>query len=469
MTSARRPRRSCCRRVGAVTSLLVASLCSWALPTHGSTVLPAEVRVRETGAFPGYTLIVPQTSTETHLIDLNGTTVHTWQSRYQAGLSASVRKDGMLLRTGRVEPSPSDFASAPGGAGGVVELLDWDSRVVARFEYASDQHLQHHDAASLPNGNVLMLAWDYKTSDEAIAMGRDPATLRDGRLYPDSVIEVDLTTGAIVWEWHVWDHLVQHFDPTKPNYGTVSDYPGRIDVNWVTNGGQASWNHLNSIDYDARRDEIIVSSREFSEVWVIDHATTTKQARGKRGDLLARYGNPAAHGSGTTTDRALFYQHNARVIPKGTPGAGNYLVFSNGDVETRPRSTVEEITPIRRAGQPRLDARGTLEARVNRVYPGQRAANEPLFASFISGAQRLPNGNLLITDGPVGRVFEMTALGTKVWEYWNDHFQPGPVVTAGVFEIRPERLFRAERYAPSYPGLRGRHLADPAPTTNYRY
>ncbi len=437
-----------------------------------SPALRAEVRSRETGAFPGYTLIVPQTTTETHLIDLDGRIAQTWRSSYLPGLSASVRSDGLLLRAGRVDPSPSNFASAPGGAGGVIELLDWDSILVATFQYASDRYLQHHDAVGLPNGNVLMLAWDYKTVEEAVAMGRDPTLLRDGRLYPDSVIEVDVTAGTIVWEWHVWDHLVQHFDPTKPNYGTAADYPGRIDLNWVTNGGQASWNHLNSIDYDARRDEIIVSSREFSEIWVIDHATTTKQARGRRGDLVARYGNPAAHGSGTATDRTLFFQHNARVIPRGTPGAGNYLVFSNGGVEERPQSTVEEITPTRGTRLSRSDGRGSdgVVGRVKRVFPRPRSSTEPFFASFVSGVQRLPNGNLLITDGPIGRVFEVTALGTKVWQYQNDHYQPGPTFTVGAFEIRPERLFRAERYGQRFPGLRGHQLSNPAPTSDgYRY
>ncbi len=433
----------------------------------GPAGAPAAVTSRETGAFPGYTLVVSQTTTDTYLIDLDGKVVHSWRSDFLPGLWARLRPDGLLLRAGRVPDPPAKFRERAGGAGGIVQLLDWDSNVIGQFEYANDEHVQHHDAVSLPNGNVLMLAWDFKTADEAIAMGRDPSTLPNGRLYPDSIIEVDVQRGTVVWEWHVWDHLVQDFDPRGPNYGAIGDHPRRIDLNWVTNGGQASWNHFNGIDYDAGRDQIVVSSREFSEVWVIDHDTTTKQARGRRGDLLARFGNPQTYGQGGPEDRVLFYQHNPSVIPKGTPGAGKLLVFSNGDVDQRPFSTVDEIIPARNGRHFRM-SHGVFKGHVKRLYPTART-RDPMFANFIGGVQRLPNGSLLITDGPTGHVSEITKLGTEVWSYDNDFFAPAPVIHAGDFEVRPERLFRAVRYPDNYRGLRGHTLAPSAPDGEYHY
>jgi hypothetical protein len=428
----------------------------------------ADVVARETGTFPGYTLLVPQTTTETLLLDLDGTPVHTWRSAYLAGNSASLRDDGLLLRPGRVSPVPEAFQAAPGGQGGVIELLDWDSSVAASFEYVSDEHIQHHDAISLPNGNVAFLAWDHKTVDEAVAMGRDPALLADGVLLPDSVVEIDPDRGTVVWEWHVWDHLVQDFDATKPNYGDPSRRPRRIDLNYVHDGA-ASWNHLNGLAYDAQHDQIIVSSRHFSELWVIDHDTTTKQAAGTKGDLLARFGNPAAYGKGTAADRTLFFQHGPTVIPKGEPGAGKILVFNNGDEETRPFSTVDELTPKRRGGTFAMRD-GVFRVAQERVYPRSTAAGAPMFAEFISGAERLPNGNTLIVDGPVGTVFEMTPGGTKVWEYHNDHFAPGPTFQFQGFDIRPERLFTVRRYAAGDPALKGRDLPPAAPRQQeYRY
>lgn len=422
----------------------------------------ADLVTRETGAYPGYTLVVPQTTTDTYLLDLDGRVVHSWQSGYLPGLSASLRDDGLLTRAGRVTPVPGTFADAPGGQGGVIELLDWESNVVASFEYASDEFLQHHDAVSLPNGNVMFLAWQRKSAEEAIAAGRDPETLLEDHVYPDSVIEVDVERGRVVWEWHVWDHLVQDRDPDKPSYGDPAERPGRIDVNWIHDAEYTSWIHLNGLAYDPVRDHVVVSSRHFSEVWVIDHATTTEEARGKKGDLIGRFGNPEAYGMGTAADRTLFFQHDPEVIPKGLDGAGRILVFNNGDAEGRAFSTVDEIVPVRR-GRRFAMRDGVFAARIDQVVPHATAATQPFFDAFISGAQRLPNGNTLVTEGPVGRVFEMTPGGTRVWEYANDHFTPGPTVTFEGFEIRPERLFEVDRYPARHPAFKERGLPPPAP------
>jgi hypothetical protein len=98
----------------------------------------------------------------------------------------------------------------------------------------------------------------------------------------------------------------------------------------------------------------VVSSREFSEIWVIDHSTTTAQAAGhtggrwgKGGDLLWRYGNPASWNGGTRANQALYFQHNAHWIESGKPGAGNILVFNNGwfRADGRSFSSVMEVRP----------------------------------------------------------------------------------------------------------------------------
>src|SRR5262249_21989801 len=98
-----------------------------------------------------------------------------------------------------------------------------------------EKMLPHHDICWLPNGNVLMVAWDKKTAKEAVAAGRRPESAGENELLPDAIVEVKQTgktTGEIMWEWHVWDHLVQDVDSTKPNFGEVAAHPERVDINF---------------------------------------------------------------------------------------------------------------------------------------------------------------------------------------------------------------------------------------------
>jgi hypothetical protein len=400
----------------------------------------------EKNPFDGYTLFGPAMSTTTYLINISGEVVHTWNSDYYPRLAVYLLETGHLLRTAKMSVNPTFDA---GGAGGGVEKIDWDGNVVWDFEYSTDQHCLHHDIEGLPNGNVLMIAWEYKTAAEAIAAGRDPALVSDA-LWPDHIIEVEptgATGGNIVWEWHVWDHLIQDYDPTKDNYGVVGEYPELIDVNF---GGGVDWNHINSVDYNQEFDQIILSAHAFDEIWVIDHSTTTEEAAGhtggssgKGGDILYRWGNPQAYRGGGAADQKFFRQHDARWIEPGLPGEGNILVFNNGPGRLGgDYSSVDEIVPP-------VDSNGNYSLTPGTSYGPEDqvwiyTADPPgdFFALNLGGAQRLPDGNTLISDAPHGLFFEVTPEGDVVWEYAN----PFP-------SWNQNRAFKALRYAPDYPGL----------------
>jgi hypothetical protein len=403
------------------------------------------------GAFDGYTLVAPSESKTTYLVDLDGDVVHSWEAEFTPGLQAYLLETGQLLRTGKTRRE-TPFSSG-NGWGGVVEMLDRDGEPGWRYRYAGDEYLQHHDVEPLPNGNVLILAWELVDEDEAIAAGRDPALLRDGELWPEHLVEVDPRSDEIVWEWYAWDHLVQDRDPAKPDYGDPAANPGRIDLNYVTDGGISDWMHANSVAYNAELDQIVLSVRSFHEIWVIDHAVGTEDARGPAGDLLFRWGNPAAYGKGGNAPRMSFGQHDAEWIAPGLDGAGRISVFNNGTLY-RPYSTVEEVLPAMDGRSYQLDGNGVFEAKIARVvWP-----NEPdpeFFAHHTSGAQRLPNGNTLIADGPHGVILEVTPAGEKVWEYVNPYFdEDAEVVELNDQEVfKRRRIFRAERYAPDYPGF----------------
>ncbi len=435
---------------------------------------------------PGYLLISPLKDNSTYILADNGRVWHQWESDQPPGNSVYLLDDGDLLRCVREGDNPVFHG---GGEGGRLQRMSWDGELEWDFLWSDETRLAHHDVAPLPNGNVLLLSWSRKTRAEALAAGMDPALIQGDEIWPDSVVEIkpiEPDGGEVVWTWNVWDHLVQEFDPAQANYGVVEDHPERIDLNahrhreqktedeqkdelarmaalgyagdtqpvvraeeapeapavvespaatetepkteGKRRGGRGEdFCHTNGIDYNPQLDQIVLSVRTFSELWVIDHALTTEEAAGhtggrygKGGDLLYRWGNPINYGRGTQDHQQLFVQHDARWVPAGMPGAGNLTVFNNGS--GRPDgdySSVVEITPpisaeggyMMKAGEPFGPHSPTWEYR----------APDPtsFYSSFISGAERQPNGNTLICQGADGFVFEVNSAGSVVWEFTN--------------------------------------------------
>jgi len=398
-----------------------------------------------------YTVFAPQSSKTTYLLNYNKEIVHQWESDYIPGHSAYLLENGDLLRSAYIGPNPI-FLS--GGMGGGVQELDWNGTILWEFHYSSDTYLSHHDIKRLPNGDVLMIAWEVKNYSEAVAAGRNPNLVSMFGLWPDHIIEVQPTgpsSGTIVWEWHVWDHLIQEYDSSKANYGVVADHPELVDINYAESTGSGSdWLHTNSIDYNEEFDQILLSVHNVNEIWVIDHSTTTAEAAGhtggnsgKGGDLLYRWGNPRVYRAGTISDQKLFGQHDARWIDAGCPGAGDVLVFNNG--YGRPGlsySSIDEIAPP-------VESNGSYDHIPGSAYGPEKqlwiyTARNPIdfYAYMISGAQRLPNGNTLICDGKKGVFFEVTNEKETIWEYTNPY--PNPYLNT---------VFKIETYPANYTGL----------------
>lgn len=409
----------------------------------------------EASSFEGYTLFNQMASGTAHLIDNYGRLVHKWSTEYPPAVAVYLLPNGDLLRTTR-------FPDEING----LQQLDWDGAVIWEYEFTGENFRQHHDIQPLPNGNVLILAREHKSIAEAIQEGRDPALLTGDDLETEFVVEVmptGPTTGEIVWEWHLWDHMIQDFDSTKNNFGDVRAHPELMDINYATSGSP-DWLHANSVSYNPDLDQIIISCRSISEIWVIDHSTSTAEAAGhaggssgKGGDILYRWGNPQVYRMGTEDDRQLYLQHDARWIPTGYPGQGNIMVFNNGERGgDREFSSVDEIIPP-------TDGNGNYLRGIDQpfgpstpVWSYTADIPEDFFAFFISGAHRLPNGNTLICSGPQGRFFEVTPAREIVWEYINPITFNGPVSQGE--NPGGNLVFRCTRYAPDFDAFDDRPL-----------
>ncbi len=442
--------------------------CCFSIPCFAQTV---GLFQNDSLAYNGYTLFAPLTSTNTYLIDNCGYMVNTWSSNYRPGELAYLLENGNLLRACRIN-SPIFNG---GGTGGRIEMHDWDNNLVWSYEYTSSTYHAHHDLEYLPNGNILVLAWEYRSNTEAIDAGRSPSLLNNG-LWPSRVVELEpvgTNDANIVWMWQLWDHLVQDIDSTKANYGVVPDHPELVNINYTgpntggPGGGNTDedWQHCNSIDYHPELDQIIINSRNFSEFWIIDHSTTTAEAAGhtggnsgKGGDVLYRWGNPEAYGRGTSADRKLFRQHDSHWITEGLPDEGKIIIFNNG--AGRPAGSYSSIDVI----TPPMDSMGNYMLDDPNAYGPEdlfwtytATPTNSFFSYYISGAERLPNGNTLICEGATGRFFEVDMDGNTHWEYINPVTFGGPISQGGQTNGQ-NSVFRAYRYAPDYPAFDGVNL-----------
>ena len=408
----------------------------------------------------GFVLFAPTRSNTTYLIDKCGKKVKSWTSTYNPGLSCYLLSDGTLLRTGVVQSQSFNA----GGHGGVIEKIDWNGNVIWTYFISDATNWQHHDVKALPNGNILVIAWESKTNTQAIAKGRNPL-LVPTTLWSEQILEIQptgATGGNIVWEWHLWDHLIQDFDNTKPDFGAVNTNPQLLNINYNATADNSDWIHLNSIDYNVALDQILVSSRVLNEIWVIDHSTSSSEAAshtggnsGKGGDFLFRWGNPLAYNTGTSTQ--FFGQHNAQWIQTGLPYENQIMVFNNGNGRTGGNySTIEIINPPV-DGFNYTSSLPYLPASTSWIYNDGNPNN--FYAQLTSGCQQLSNGNVLFCNGPKGTFKEISESGTILWEYIN------PVSVTGILTqgstAASNAAFRCTFYPSSYSGFNNQLFSSP--------
>ncbi|CAN5672845.1 aryl-sulfate sulfotransferase [soil metagenome] len=456
--------------------------------------IPRGLKINSPDAANGYILFAVPNSSLFYLINRKGEVVHQWKGNYNV-LGGYLQNDGSLI----LNANDPDFpVFAGGGESGRIQRISWDSKMLWDFEYATEEYLNHHDFAVMPNGHILTIAWEIKPAQEVVMAGRKPNMIPKGGLWPDKIVEIEpdgTRGGKIVWEWHVWDHLIQDYDAKKMNYGKPADHPELLDFNvgdtvpplitqdsmdMLHKQGRAWRNqtpenegsevyHFNAIKYNPELDQVVFSSPNLCEIFIIDHSTSTKDAAGhkggrwgKGGDFLYRWGNPKNYHHGDSIDQKLFGQHDIRWIEKGKPGEGHLTVFDNDIPNSKgvPYSSVYEFAPP-------VDSKGNYFIEKNGTFGPDKpvwtyTAPDTLsfWGSFVSGAHRMSNGNTFINEGPKARFFEVTREGKIVWEYLNPY--RGDIRQLNGDPINPIPLvymeFRATFIPADHPGLANKKL-----------
>lgn len=416
------------------------------------------------GVSSGYTLLVPVNSEQTFLIDNCGREVNRWNSSYQMGMTAYLTDDGSLYRAGRIINTDMSM----GGIGGIIEKFDWNGNLTWQFIVSGTDSVAHHDFCVLPNGHILLLIAYKNPISEAFNLGKDTIYTSDSTLYNEAIVEIEpigFNQANVVWRWHVWDHLIQDRDANKPNFGVVADHPHKMNINYLGYGvdNGRDWMHANSIDYHPQFNQVVISFRNTNEFWIIDHSTTTQEAAnsiggiyGKGGDILYRWGNPAAYDRGNQSNRQLIGQHKVMWIPEGLPGEGNILLFNNG--ENISYSSIFEIsTPVNSSGFYQTPSQQAFDPPLP-LWIYNDSLNTLFNSGRLSSAQRLPNGNTLICSGQNGYLTELDSLNNITWSYRNPVTNTGIVSQGNTVPNGINSLFNATKYSPEHPAFIGKTL-----------
>ena len=375
----------------------------------------------------------------TYYKDWNGSTIQTWShSTGPASMPYFLpSEEGGVEHALLYYPCRSSNPTMDtGGVGGRVDILTWDGDILYRYNISSTLNQHHHDISVLPNGNFIVIAWERLYHSEWEALGRTSVDNNLDQMWGTAFYEIQPTLDgrtesidnfdAVVWEWHITDHLIQDENSSLSNYGVVSDHPELFDVNCGTvgsNGGpggqvNADWMHVNAIDYNAELNQLVFSSRHQGEIFIIDHSTTTEEAAshtggnsGMGGDFIYRWGGPGNYNRGDNADNILSDQHSVNWIPSGYPGEGNLILFNNYHSGNN-AAVLEIVTPIQEDGSYELIG--------NDPYGPDSWSwiyNNSISSQMQGGAFRMPNGNTLITEAEHARIIEVTLDGQIEYEY----------------------------------------------------
>jgi len=428
-----------------------------------------------------------------YLLDMEGRVLHTWP----------IGNNPHLLANGNVLDAATND---PSGFSGFKEVT-WDGATVWSYLETRSTYHPHHDFTRIFNPELnayttLYIANKDLTYDQLVAAGADPARTPSTGAQMDAIVEVD-SSGTIVWEWSFFDHVIQDYDAAKPNYvgagNTIADYPNKLDLNLEGHNLKNDWLHCNSLDYNQTLDQIVVNSVQ-GEFYVIDHGGTfvagdpsasIALAATGAGDFLYRFGDPVRYDQGTkpeiiedwtlstTGTKQIGGAHHIQWIADGLEGAGHFLIFNNGEYlsEHTSQSYVMEIDPYLDADgydtghyvnppdagyttliSPAVTDKTPKLISKQVVWNYYTESNLTLYSQIGCGAQRLSNGNTLITADTYGYIMEVTPAGETVWDYIVPVTNGGTELTLGDRLPMINSVFRAFRYDESYSAFAGRTL-----------
>ncbi len=353
----------------------------------------------------GYVICGAYSGKFTVLIDKNGNAAHTWQHTNLPdslnGYVVYLLENGNILRTSQVNQKTDTIPPGAGPIQGIVEEIDPFGNLIWKYKLSNDTFMLHHDLKPLKNGNFLAVTFEARTIADAIKVGVDTALFpkKNPRvLLSERIIEVNPRAEKgkeIVWQWSLWDHITPK-EKAAEHWELFNGSAGKPSGN--------QWVHMNGITICEKRNLIVFTSRLFSELFIIDHSTTTQEAAGhtggrygKGGDFLYRWGNPTNYD--TTAKQRINVLHCPTWIPDDYPGGGHILFFHNN---MSPNMSSEGLSEVIEIALP-LDENGFFIKQPGVPFGPDEPAwiyapSDSFYSMALSSAFRLANGNTLIHE-----------------------------------------------------------------------
>lgn len=399
-------------------------------------------------AYNGYVLIGYETP---RLVDMNGNLVKEWPG-YDGMPNKALPGGQIITSTGSWKDGQQDMLA--------LVQLDFDGKKV--WEFRNWQQVPAIDGQPAEGGKTWIARQhhDYqrKGTPPYFAPGQGDGTVngvmqptlilghtnerndrvnKNHQLVTDVFYEVS-PEGKVLWQWKASEHLDElGFGPAA--FEAMQSYPpadnpvaGRHAATAKPGGGY-DWLHVNCLSYVGPNhwydedpvkyaafhpDNVLFNSRDANLMAIVDRKT---------GKIVWSLGPDFAPGSENAKVGQIIGAHGAHVIPKGLPGAGNILFFDNGGTAgygaPNPAAPVTGFHNVKRDFSRVVEFNPVTKEIVWEYdwYKNHKGIlghfGFKFFSPFVSYAQRLPNGNTMVTEGDMGRVFELTPQYEMVWEY----------------------------------------------------
>lgn len=302
------------------------------------------------------------------------TTLKTWTG---GGYAAHFSDSGTVF----VQAGNSGSVSGCFGAAGYgsIKEMRWDGTEIRSI------------SAAQMGGGMLHHAFTLTTRGTIMAIILEKYNGACG----ERIVEIDPKTSSVLWAWHTNDHL------------------GAGNSAKLVASNQASDPfHINNADLNVATNQVVMSSHNTYEIYVVDRSPDSTAAKGAAGDILFRWGKPTNYGATGTTYIAGAV-HSARWVRPGYPGEGNLVLYANNSPAYNNYPVGFEIQPVKNGSSFVKKSSGEFDATI--LFAGKGSATN---FSNTGGMDKLPNGNWLVTYSNSKKAAEYNA-GTVTQEFAN--------------------------------------------------